>query len=158
MNIIELKDRQNISNGIKLSRIYSQLGELLSELKRKELSQNIIESINQDVEALNASSLTGKELLKFVNQKQTEIIKQVEKEYKIVPKNYYRNLWLAVGMSAFGVPIGVAFGLSIGNMGLLAIGLPIGMVIGIAVGSRMDKKASNEGRQLNLEIKYYNND
>ncbi len=57
-------------------------------------------------------------------------------------------------MAAFGIPLGVAFGISIGNMGLLGIGLPIGMVIGMAVGSVMDKKAVESGRQLDLEIKY----
>ena len=57
-------------------------------------------------------------------------------------------------MSAFGIPIGVAFGSSVGNMGLLAIGMPIGMGIGIAVGAHMDKKAADQGRQLDLEIKY----
>jgi hypothetical protein len=90
----------------------------------------------------------------LIKQKQTKIIKLLEKELKIVPKNYYRNIWLAVGMSVFGLPIGVAFGVSIGNMGLLAIGLPIGMAIGTLVGSRMDKKAFEENRQLDIEIKY----
>ncbi|MFD2892808.1 hypothetical protein ACFS5J_12380 [Flavobacterium chuncheonense] len=154
MNIIELKERQNISDNINLSRIYSQLGELLKELKNKELPHKIIESINQDIEDLNSTSHADKELVKLVKQKQTKIIKLIEKEVKIVPKNYYRNLWLVLGLSAFGVPIGVAFGLSVGNLGLLAIGLPIGMVIGIAIGSRMDKKAYEEGRQLDIEIKY----
>ena len=154
MNIIELKDTQDTSGDNKLSRIYSQLGVILKELKKKELSQNIIESVNRDVEELNASSLTGNELRKFVKQKQTKIMKQVEKELKIVPKNHYRNLWLAVGMSAFGVPVGLTLGLSMGNMGFLAVGLPIGMAIGMAVGSKMDKKAADEGRQLNVEIKY----
>ena len=62
-------------------------------------------------------------------------------------------MWLAIGMSAFGLPIGVAFGLSIGNIGLMAIGLPIGMAIGAAVGTGMDKKALEAGRQLDIEIK-----
>lgn len=57
-------------------------------------------------------------------------------------------------MSAFGLPVGVAIGLSIGNIGLLAIGLPIGMVIGIAVGTVMDKKAFDTGKQLEIEIKF----
>ena len=61
---------------------------------------------------------------------------------------------MVVGMSAFGLPIGVAIGLSIGNIGLLGIGLPIGMGIGIIVGRLMDKKALAEGRQLDVEIKY----
>lgn len=154
MNIIELKERQNISDNIKLSRIYVQLGELLKELKNKELTPEIIKSINHDIEELNSTFLINNELRNLAKRKQTKIIKVVEKELKIVPKNYYRNLWLVVGMSAFGLPIGVAFGLSIGNIGLLGIGLPIGMGIGIAIGSGMDKKAFEEGRQLDIEIKY----
>jgi hypothetical protein len=51
-------------------------------------------------------------------------------------------------MSAFGLPLGVAFGAALGNMAFLGIGLPIGMSIGIALGNGMDTKAKNEGRQL----------
>ena len=153
MNIIELKERQNISGNIKLSRIYDQLGELLKELKKKELPHKVIESINQDIEELNSTILTGNELRRLVKQKQTKIIRLVEKELKITPKNYYRNLWLILGIS-LGSGIGVVFGMSIANMGLLGIGVPIGMVIGIAVGMAMDKKAFEEGRQLNIEVKY----
>src|SRR6478609_716757 len=122
MNIIELKERQNISDNIKLNRIYVQFGELLKELRKKDLPQKIIESINQDIEELNSTSHTSNDFSKLTKQKQTKIIKIIEKELKIVPKNYYRNIWLALGMSVFGVPIGVAFGSSVGNMGLLAIG------------------------------------
>jgi len=154
MNIIELKERQDFSNDIKLSSIYSQFGELLYDLKKKELSINSIESINVSVEKINSSLLTGNELRKLVKQEQTAILKQVEKEHKIVPKNYYRNLWMLLGFTCFGLPIGVTFGLSIGNIGLMGVGLPIGMAIGSIVGSGLDKKALNEGRQLNLEIKY----
>nr|WP_294934046.1 hypothetical protein [uncultured Flavobacterium sp.] len=153
MNIIELKERPNISDNITLNRIYVQLGEFLKQLKNKELPHGIIAAINQDIEELNALALTESGLQKAVKQKQTRIIKLLEKELKIVPKNYYRNLWLIVGMSAFGLPIGVAFGLSWGNMGLLGIGLPIGMAIGFALGAGMDKKALQEGRQLDIEIK-----
>lgn len=153
MSIIELKERQDNSEDDKLSRIYSQLGELLKELKKKELPHKIIESVNQDVEELNATTLSDNELRKLVKQKQSKIIKLVEKELKFTPKNYYRSLWFVLGM-IFGSGIGVSFGITIGNMGLLGIGVPIGMVIGIAVGSAMDKKAFEEGRQLDVEIKY----
>ncbi|WP_051416939.1 hypothetical protein [Sediminibacterium salmoneum] len=60
---------------------------------------------------------------------------------------------MVVGMSAFGLPIGVAFGMSIGNLGMLGIGLPIGMAIGIGVGSSLDNKAKLAGRQLAFEVK-----
>src|SRR5690606_18348317 len=103
---------------------------------------------------INVSTLTGNELRRLVKNKQTEIIKLMEKELKMVPKNYYRNLWLALGMSAFGLRLGVAFGSIMGNMGLLALGIHIGMVLGLVVGKRMDTKALEEGRQLEIELKY----
>jgi len=154
MNIIELKERQNFSADTKTNRIYIQLGELLNQLRKRNLPENIIDSVNQDIEVVNAASLIGNDFRKLVKQKQNKIIKLLEKDLKVVPKNYYRNMWLALGMSVFGLPIGVAFGASIGNMGLLGVGLPIGMAIGALVGSKMDKKALEEGRQLNIEIKY----
>ena len=153
MNILVLKNREDILNDDKLNRIYLQFSELLNELKKKELNQDICQLINESVDTLNLSTLNGSQLTKLLKQKQTAILKQVEKEHKIVPKNYYRNLWMALGMSAFGLPIGVAIGLSIGNIGLLAIGLPIGMGIGIAVVTSMDKKAMNEGRHLILRLR-----
>lgn len=153
MKIAELKEGQNISDNIKLSRIYGQLGDLLDELKKKELPLNIIESVNQDIEELNSSTLAGNELIKLVKQKQTKIIKLIEKELKITTKNYYRKLWLVLGIP-IGTGFGTAVGVSLGNVGLLGIGLPIGMLIGIAIGAAMDKKASEEGRQLDVEIKY----
>ena len=153
MTIKELNIRQNSFTDNNLIKIYSQFGELLNELRKKELPENIKKLTNDCVDQINSSTLTGTQLTKFIKQKQTSILKQVEKELKVVPKNYYRNLGLVLGMTAFGLPIGVAFGLSLGNIGLLGLGLPIGMVIGLAIGSSLDKKAFTEGRQLNIEIK-----
>jgi hypothetical protein len=153
MNIKELNYRLDISTDNKLSRIYSQFGELLNELKKKDLNQSVVTFINENVDYLNLSTLNGTKLAKLVKQKQTAILKQVEKEHKIVSKNYYRTIWMLFGMSGIGLPIGVAFGLSIGNIGLLGLGLPIGSAIGLAIGISLDKKAFVEGRQLNIEIK-----
>lgn len=152
MTIIELKDRTDLANDFKLSGFYTQFGTLLNELRKKQLNEELIKSINAFIETINISTTTGNELRKLLKQAQTYIVKQVEKEHKIVPKNHYRTLWMLLGFTAFGLPIGMALGLSVGNMGLMAIGLPIGMAIGAAVGSSMDKKAAAEGRQLNVEI------
>ena len=80
MNIIELKERQNISDNIKLGKIYAQLRELLEELKKKELPHKIIESANQDIEELNSTSLNGNELRKLVKQKGL-IVQKLIKEF-----------------------------------------------------------------------------
>ena len=155
MNIIELKEREDISENVKLGQIYAQFKELLNELKNRELPFEIIKSVNQCVEEVNSTCFNGNELRKFVKNKQTKIIDLLEKELKIVPKNHYKNLWLALGMCVFGVPFGVIFGTIFdNNLSFLAIGLPIGLAIGIAFGSALDKKAAKEGRQLDIEIKY----
>ncbi|MEI7526660.1 MAG: hypothetical protein WCJ95_20095 [Mariniphaga sp.] len=154
MKISELNQKPGIDKNIKLEKTYLQFEKLLIELRKKELPDGIVVSINKDIEELNSISGTGDELRKLVRKKQSRIIKALEKELKLVPKNYFRNLWLAVGMAVFGIPIGAAFGTSLGNMAFLGIGLPIGMVIGIAVGTGMNKKAFKEGRQIDLEINY----
>lgn len=153
MEIKELNIKLNSFTDDKSTKIYTQFVDLLNELRKRKLPENIARSINLCIEKINSSTLADKQLSKFIKQEQTSILKQIEKEIKVVPKNYYRNLWLALGMSAFGLPIGVAIGLSLGNIGLLAIGLPIGMAVGLAVGSNLDKKAFIEKRQLNIEIK-----
>lgn len=151
MKIKNLKQRPDIQKNTKLNNAYIQFEKLINELRNKELSDELVEFVNVNIEKLNL--ISGKELRSEIRKNQSKIIRRIEKELKIVPKNYYRNMWLAIGMSVFGIPLGVAFGASFGNMGFIAIGLPIGMVIGIAVGTVMDKKAFDEGRQLDMELK-----
>ncbi len=150
MEIIELN--KNDTN-IKVNNSIEQFKQLNKLLNDKKLPVNIIEKINFEIELLNSSQLVGNSLVHLIKKKQNKIIRLTEKELKIVPKNYYRNLWMVLGMSAFGLPLGVAFGLSMGNIGLLAIGLPIGTGIGVLVGSKLDKKASESGKQLDIELK-----
>jgi len=152
MKIIKLKEREGLINENSLNKIYIQFKELLSELNMKELPDTTVIFINENVEELNSTLLQGKDLQKRIKKQQTNILKLVLKEHKIVPKNYYRKLWMLLGMSTFGIPIALAFGLCI-NMGLFGSGLPIGMGIGFTVGSRLDKKALKEERQLNIELK-----
>lgn len=154
MSMNQLIERPNITGNLKIARMYEQFGQLLNQLEQRELSDEIKGSINQEILSLNSIADTDKHFAKSVKEKESTIIRLVEKELKIVPKNYYRKLWLVLGMTVFGLPLGVVMGSSIGNMGLLGMGLPIGLGIGIAVGSSLDKKAFNEGRQLDFEVKY----
>jgi hypothetical protein len=153
---MKLHELKNLSDNedFKLNEIYALFTKLLSELEKRELPDEIVISINKDIDEINSVTNSGNELRKQIKQRLQRIIKLLEKNLKLVPKNYYRNMWMVLGMSVFGVPMGVAFGASLGNMGYLAIGLPIGLAIGIGVGDGMDKKALKEGRQLDIEIKY----
>lgn len=154
MEIIKPDLKPELLTDTKTKALYDQLQQLLNELEKKKISAETVEKINRETAIINSTALRDKDLHKVLKQKQNDIIKLLEKEHKIVPKNYYRNLWMAVGMGAFGLPIGVAFGLLMHNIALLSIGLPIGLGIGVVVGSSLDKKAEAEGRQLNVEIKH----
>lgn len=149
----KLVERQHLPPYSKFTVAYQQLNKLLMELELRSLSADTIEFINHEIVQLNAIDDGDKHLVKRIKEKENNIIRLVEKKHKIVPRNHYRKMWMLLGMSAFGVPMGVAFGLSMANLGLLGVGLPMGMAVGVAVGSVMDKKAAQEGRQLNMELK-----
>lgn len=152
MELLKLNKRTEFYQNKRLNSEYAQFSEFINHLNKKELPNEIISSINRDIEAINTFTDSEKELRKLICKTQSRIINLLEKELKLVTKNHYRNTWLALGMAVFGVPFGVVFGTSMGNMGLLGIGLPIGMLVGMALGSHMDKKAFEEGRQLDIEM------
>lgn len=127
--------------------------QLLKELSERDLPDHITTFINTQVAAINELKGSDKRDGRIVLKCQQNILRKLEKELKIVPKNYYRNLWMALGMSAFGIPMGVALGASLGNMAFIGVGIPIGMAIGMGVGSGMDQKAEKEGRQLEFSVK-----
>lgn len=154
MKLKELIQRTDRKGNLKLDRAYAQLGNLIRELAARELPDEIIEAINQEIDELNAIPDAGRQLRNQIRKRQSSIVRLLEKELKLVVKNHYRNAWMAIGMGAFGIPFGAAFGASMGNMAFLGIGIPIGMTIGMAIGAGMDTKAFKEGRQLDIELKY----
>ena len=154
MSITSLQPKTAVTGDAKLEALYTQFGQLINELNTKSISSEVIASINKEVEETNASRMTGNDLKKLLRKKQSAIVTLVEKKHKIVPKDYYRQFWMILGMSAIGLPFGVGLGLALGSMAYLGLGIPIGMGLGMVMGSAMDKKALKEGRQLDMEIKY----
>ncbi|MBI9035379.1 MAG: hypothetical protein JEZ03_13005 [Bacteroidales bacterium] len=152
MDFIELDKRSGIDQNEKMHSRYVLFEKLIDELKIKEIPSEIVNSINQDISAVNAFSGTNKEFLKNLIKAQTRILKLIETELKLVVKNHYRSMWLAIGMGAFGIPFGVAFGSVMGNMAFIGIGLPLGMALGMAYGTTLDKKAFESGKQLDLDL------
>ena len=146
-------NKEQISNE-KIKNLYLQMQELIEKLNHKNIPSETVQFINQKISDVNHTTLTDSQLQKHLKTTQTTIIKKLETDHKIVPKNYYRNLWTALGMSAFGLPFGLLFGLLMGNIALFAIGLPIGLAIGVGVGTSMDKKALQEGREIDIELKF----
>lgn len=154
MEINVLKMRDGLDRNKRLTDIYVQFEKLLSELRKRDLPDEVVHSINTNIDLIDMATESEEQWKKQLRKTQAEILRLIEKELKLVPKNHYRNIWLALGIAAFGVPLGVVFGLSLGNMAFMGIGMPIGIPIGLAIGSGLDKKAAEEGRQLDMEISF----
>ncbi|MDF0714797.1 hypothetical protein PY092_01435 [Muricauda sp. 334s03] len=136
----------------KTQRAYEQFERLVVEIKKKKLPEEIELAINKHITQLNLVADTGKPLRNKVRKEQSKIVGILAQKLKVVPISYFRKTWFVLGMTIFGVPIGVALGSSLGNNAFLGIGLPAGMSIGLALGTRMDNKAKEEGRQLDIEL------
>jgi hypothetical protein len=154
MEINVLKMRDGLDRNKRLTDIYVQFEKLLSELRKRDLPDEVVHSINTNIDLIDMATESEEQWKKQLQKTQSDILRLIEKELKLVPKNHYRNIWLALGIAAFGVPLGVVFGLSLGNMAFMGIGMPIGIPIGLAIGSGLDKKAAEEGRQLDVEISF----
>lgn len=141
MEIIDPIARPASEENQKFAGKFVQLKNLLAELRKREIPDAIVAAFNKETEAFNSFTGSAKDEIHQLGKTQRAILKIAEKELKLVSVNYYRTLWMVLGMSAFGIPMGVALGVSTKNMGLLALG------------AGMDKKAKESGRQLNIEIK-----
>ncbi|PCI34913.1 MAG: hypothetical protein COB60_05180 [Flavobacteriaceae bacterium] len=150
MKLQQLNIQTNSLQNEGLIKETNKMNALIAALEAKEVPETIISTINTQIDALNALTSTEKKIRKSFHNTHCTILKSLEKELKYVSKNHYRNLWMALGMSVFGLPLGVAFSAAIGNYGFIGIGLPIGMVIGMAYGTKLDKKAEADGLQLNI--------
>jgi hypothetical protein len=151
MELKSLLKRPKIDRFPKSLKLFHKFEILLEELSNKNLPEEAVIYINSEVNELNNSLSRNRTYQRDLRKSYDAILKYLKKELQMVPKHYHRNMWLAIGMSSFGIPLGIAFGLALDNMAFLGIGLPIGFAIGIAIGEGMDKKAKKEGKQLNVE-------
>lgn len=124
----------------------------MEELEKKELTDDFIQHVNQLVDELNATESSNRSFAKLVRKAKTGISNRAFKDFKYVAKNYYLTMGLAIGMSVFGIPIGVMFSTALNNFAFIGLGLPIGMSIGMAIGAGLDKKAESDGKQLDLKF------
>ena len=145
------KLKRRPSNHKKLIKDYKNLENLLSELETRTIPTKLKHDFDQLISSINGFSGSEKALSKLIVKNHLEIIKTLHTELNIVPKNHYQNLWMAIGMSAFGLPLGVIIFALTQNAAFIAIGLPIGLPIGMAIGAEKDKKAKKEGRQLQID-------
>ena len=143
-----LPELSGIADDKTASQLYQKLEKLIGLLNQKDLPDTVTGQINELVTQIPKTATNIKQIRKVLRTTTSKISDILRKEMGLVRKDYYRSLWMSLGMTIFGLPIGVAIGTAVDNLGLLAVGLPIGMFIGIVIGAGMDRKAAKEGKQL----------
>lgn len=144
--IENLKNRTELSQNKKYVKASSKMQDLIAALNKKEISDEIIRVINEDIKTLNLFVGTDKQLIKLTKKTISKILKLVDTKLKLVAKHHYRNLGMIIGM-LFGPIVTLPFD----GFGYNGLGLVFGMVFGIAIGTNLDKKAAKEGKQLDIE-------
>ena len=150
MKIEKLGHRINSESNKKLAKSQAKMQALHDALSKRNLPDDIITLINIEIAEIHAFSGSDKNLIKQLNVSYLKILKIIEKKLKLVPINHYRNFWMVIGMSVFGLPLGVIFSTSTDNYSYIGTGIPIGMALGIVIGINLDKKAKSNGTQLDL--------
>jgi hypothetical protein len=153
MTLKTLLDRPDLNPGQRTQARIQNFSELLFAIGELDLPLSVVQALNLKIEAINQMQGTEKEYRKALVNTEYNILKFLEKEHKIVPKHHYQKTCLAIGMALFRIPIGVAMGAALVNMGFIGVGIGIGLAIGIATGSAMDKIALKEGHQLEFEAR-----
>lgn len=152
MTIKELHPLPMQGDDSRLLNSHTSFAQLLRELREMDLPAELTASINREIDRANDRSGTARQIRKRIGHAQHNVLQLVREERNLVPRHYYRNLGIAIGMAALGIPFGVVFGLMLDNMAFIGIGMPIGLSIGIAIGTDLDRKAYAEGRQLQIEV------
>ena len=146
MMIEKLKNRAELSQNKKYVKVSSKMQDLIVALNKKEIPDEFISVINDDIKNLNSFFGTDKQLIKLTKKTTAKILKFVDTKLKLVSKHHYRNVGMIMGM-LFGPIVTLPFD----GFGYSGLGMILGMAIGIGIGTNLDTKAAKEGKQLDVE-------
>ncbi len=151
MKIEHLKRREGTVGNNRLTKAYDKMQNLIDALGNRDLPSDELISINERIQSINAFTGSEKELTKTLKNTYDDILKQIEKNLKLVSKHHFRQLWMVYGMLA-----GVVFSSLSSSFGIIGIGfsggmgISIGMLIGIMIGANLDQQAEKNGAQLEV--------
>jgi len=144
--VLRLERLASRSGTTRLAKASAHAADVLRALdRRKHDSGDVGEFLQLYREALDGTPQTRR-----LSQVTSSLLGYLEKAHGLVPPRHYQNQWMALGMTAFGLPLGFAFGLVLDNMAFLGIGIPLGLSIGLSLGSARDKQAARQGRRLEM--------
>tara|TARA_R100000935_G_C2835473_1_gene167843 strand:- start:2102 stop:2563 length:462 start_codon:yes stop_codon:yes gene_type:complete len=151
MNLQPIEYPSNIRISEEIESNFQKFDVFLEELNKMELPPEVVVSLNTQLENLPLFSGSEEQFLIKLKNTKMVLLKILYQEVHVVPKSHYRDLWMALGLSIIGIPIGILFFLFLDNSIYIAIGIALGFVIGVLIGNYLDNQAEEEGRQLSKE-------
>jgi len=131
-------------------KIYNCFIRTLSSLKKKDLTENQSQLIQEKLSSLNLKATTENRK-KYYKQKHCEFKGFLKNKFSFTSARYYTEIWMLYGM-IFGTGIGLSIGSAINpTLGIslgLSIGTGAGMALGIMYGARKDAEAKRQGRVI----------
>lgn len=152
MNISETSELLNtlLSKTDKKSekKVYNCFIRTLSSLKKKDLTENQSQLIQEKLSSLNLK-VTTENRKKYYKQQLSEFKVFLKNEFSFTTEKYYTEMGMIYGMifgSGMGLSMGVAFDPALGTSIGLSMGTGIGMVLGMIYGASKDAEAKKLGR------------
>lgn len=137
---LEKASAQEYNSSIK--KVLDSLVKIFTQLEERGLDPD---TLKDHMSAIKTSVESSPLKYTHISKLKTNLTQTLMKDHGLSTKGYYQNLWLVLGMSLFGIPMGFIFGLALDNFAFFGLGLPMGMPIGIAIGFQKEKKAREAG-------------
>tara|TARA_R110002050_G_scaffold94765_2_gene197175 strand:+ start:28157 stop:28615 length:459 start_codon:yes stop_codon:yes gene_type:complete len=122
-------------------KVYRSFIAILSNLKSRDLTEEELFLIENEIKVLNLRSYP-KNKRKYFGKKLNVFKAYLKAEFSLISEGYYTSLGMGLGMC-----FGVAIGSSLGGSGT-SMGIAIGMAIGLVIGRTKDVEAEKQNRVL----------
>lgn len=126
-------------------KIYRSFIAILSNLENRDLTDDQLLSIENEIKILNLGEYP-KNKRKYFGKKLNAFKAYLKKEFSLISEGYYTGIGMSLGMC-----FGVAFGASFGSLGISS-GLAFGMLIGLLIGRYKDLEAKKQNRVFRTKM------
>jgi len=131
-------------------KIYNCFIRTLSSLKKRDLTENQSQLIQEKLAALNLKATTENRK-KYYKHKLSEFKAFLKNEFSFTSEKYYTEIGMVYGMmfgSGVALTLGTAFGGDTGTAIGLSMGTGIGTIFGMIYGARKDAEAKKQGKVI----------
>ncbi|WP_461589759.1 hypothetical protein [Winogradskyella sp.] len=127
-------------------KVYQEFIQIISNIEKKNLSENEIQSIETEFDNLNLKS-SPENRKKYFKKALSDFKKYLKDTFSLTPKGYYTNLYGGLGL-VFGLLFGVAILSNLERSLGISLGLIGGMVVGSIMGRSKDAQAKTDGKMV----------